>query len=283
MSHKISKQLYVTASGSAWQLNAFDRNLAVFSSCSAECVLWSFLSFRRDCSATNKLDLRFYMQVKNTPDDHVTRDYREGRGKLGDLWFKAVDTSGDLKMFLLSLLSLCLQSSRNRVHNTHEDSEFTFVVIHSFNQVTDPFNDKAHQLFDALGTMIVLCLGTASKIYQLGIMRSRSWFGREGFWPKKLKSMSCNLGLEPYGGEQSIHTRATQLTLSVLQKADLALLLLDARYYLILKTSFTLMCFPCLVTWDFGGIAYLTWIVVMIVHTKDTGWNMLTLALHKRF
>lgn len=35
------------------------------------------------------------LQVSNTPDSHVTRDYREGRGKLGDLWFKAIDTSGE--------------------------------------------------------------------------------------------------------------------------------------------------------------------------------------------
>ena len=35
-----------------------------------------------------------FRQVKNTPDDHVTRDYRKGLGRLGDLFFRVVDTSG---------------------------------------------------------------------------------------------------------------------------------------------------------------------------------------------
>ena len=34
------------------------------------------------------------MQVLNTPEDHVTRDYREGLASLVDLEFMAVDTSG---------------------------------------------------------------------------------------------------------------------------------------------------------------------------------------------
>ncbi len=34
------------------------------------------------------------MQVKDTPDDHVTRDYQSGRAKLGDLNFRVFDTSG---------------------------------------------------------------------------------------------------------------------------------------------------------------------------------------------
>jgi hypothetical protein len=33
-------------------------------------------------------------QVFDTPEDHVTRDYREGLAQLGDLQFKVVDTSG---------------------------------------------------------------------------------------------------------------------------------------------------------------------------------------------
>ena len=33
-------------------------------------------------------------QVHNTPDGHVTRDYREGLGSLADLQFTAIDTSG---------------------------------------------------------------------------------------------------------------------------------------------------------------------------------------------
>lgn len=34
------------------------------------------------------------MQVYDTPDSHVTRDYKEGLGRLGDLLFKVLDTSG---------------------------------------------------------------------------------------------------------------------------------------------------------------------------------------------
>ena len=160
---------------------------------------------------------------------------------------------------------------------------FTFVVIHSFNQVTDPLDEKAcAPAMRRSGNYDYDCAVLENSTKNLSTRHDEIkiliWPTKiQGFWTKKLKSMSCNVGLEPYGGEHSIHTRATQLTLSVLQKADLALLLLDARYHLIL------MCLPCLVTWDFRGIAYLTWIVVMIVHTKDTGWNMLTLALHKRF
>lgn len=36
------------------------------------------------------------MQVYNTPETHVTRDYREGVARLGDLSFVAIDTSGAL-------------------------------------------------------------------------------------------------------------------------------------------------------------------------------------------
>lgn len=32
--------------------------------------------------------------VYNTPDDHVTRDFREGIAKLGDLRFKVLDSAG---------------------------------------------------------------------------------------------------------------------------------------------------------------------------------------------
>ena len=34
------------------------------------------------------------LQVSNTPIDHVTRDWKDGRGKLGDLHFRVIDTSG---------------------------------------------------------------------------------------------------------------------------------------------------------------------------------------------
>jgi hypothetical protein len=33
-------------------------------------------------------------QVCDTPGGHVTRDYREGLGQLGDLRFRVIDTSG---------------------------------------------------------------------------------------------------------------------------------------------------------------------------------------------
>ena len=35
-----------------------------------------------------------HLQVYDTPGTHVTRDYKEGIGKLGDLRFRVVDTSG---------------------------------------------------------------------------------------------------------------------------------------------------------------------------------------------
>lgn len=35
-----------------------------------------------------------YAQVHNTPEGHVTRDYKEGLARLSDLRFKVVDTSG---------------------------------------------------------------------------------------------------------------------------------------------------------------------------------------------
>ena len=34
------------------------------------------------------------VQVFDTPGSHVTRDYREGLGQLGDLRFRVIDTSG---------------------------------------------------------------------------------------------------------------------------------------------------------------------------------------------
>lgn len=36
----------------------------------------------------------FPKQVHNTPEGHVTRDYKEGLARLSDLRFKVVDTSG---------------------------------------------------------------------------------------------------------------------------------------------------------------------------------------------
>ena len=34
------------------------------------------------------------VQVHNTPEGHVTRDYKEGNARLGDLVFRCIDTSG---------------------------------------------------------------------------------------------------------------------------------------------------------------------------------------------
>lgn len=42
----------------------------------------------------NRLLQRKEALVYNTPGGHVTRDYQEGVGSLGDLRFKALDTSG---------------------------------------------------------------------------------------------------------------------------------------------------------------------------------------------
>lgn len=36
-----------------------------------------------------------HVQVANTPEDHVTRDYQEGIASLADIHFRVVDTSGD--------------------------------------------------------------------------------------------------------------------------------------------------------------------------------------------
>lgn len=37
---------------------------------------------------------RPWLQVYDTPDSHVTRDWRQARAQLGDLSFTALDTSG---------------------------------------------------------------------------------------------------------------------------------------------------------------------------------------------
>jgi predicted GTPase len=55
--------------------------------------------------------------VHNTPEGHVTRDYKEGEARLGDLVFRCIDTSGlepfmaasSLQAGLLTvLMTLCL-------------------------------------------------------------------------------------------------------------------------------------------------------------------------------
>ena len=42
----------------------------------------------------NRLVRRKEALVFDTPGSHVTRDYREGTGQLGDLQFRVIDTSG---------------------------------------------------------------------------------------------------------------------------------------------------------------------------------------------
>ena len=49
------------------------------------------------------------LQVLNTPEDHVTRDYREGLASLVDLEFMAVDTSGKCRQ--LSWAVTCADDS----------------------------------------------------------------------------------------------------------------------------------------------------------------------------
>ena len=46
-------------------------------------------------------------QVHNTPDGHVTRDYREGLGTLADLQFTAIDTSGAVPISLCDTAERC--------------------------------------------------------------------------------------------------------------------------------------------------------------------------------
>ena len=91
-------------------------------------------------------------QVKDTPGDHVTRDYRRGHGKLGDLSFQVLDTPG---------------------------------------------GGHSHRC---------------------------GWFQSDDE-PKS----SCHAGLEPFMARDSLQARATQLTASVLEQADAALFLVDAR------------------------------------------------------
>lgn len=50
-------------------------------------------------------------QVHNTPDGHVTRDYRKGVGKLADLQFLAIDTSGQHFQTIGSLHMLAVSST----------------------------------------------------------------------------------------------------------------------------------------------------------------------------
>lgn len=38
--------------------------------------------------------MALHFQVYDTPTTHTTRDFKEGVGKLGDLRFRVVDTSG---------------------------------------------------------------------------------------------------------------------------------------------------------------------------------------------
>ena len=47
-----------------------------------------------------------FPQVHNTPEGHVTRDYKEGLARLSDLHFKVVDTSGEC------LVKCCVQDSQ---------------------------------------------------------------------------------------------------------------------------------------------------------------------------
>ena len=41
------------------------------------------------------LEQCIFPQVHNTPEGHVTRDYKEGLARLSDLHFKVLDTSGE--------------------------------------------------------------------------------------------------------------------------------------------------------------------------------------------
>lgn len=54
-------------------------------------VFWiGFALLRRSCSLIRRREALVY----NTPDDHVTRDIREGIAKLGDLRFRVLDSAG---------------------------------------------------------------------------------------------------------------------------------------------------------------------------------------------
>lgn len=49
--------------------------------------------------------------VKNTPESHVTRDYRCGIARLGDLRFTVVDTSGLEPMMTPESIQVCYSNS----------------------------------------------------------------------------------------------------------------------------------------------------------------------------
>lgn len=56
-----------------------------------------------------------------------------------------------------------------------------------------------------------------------------------------------HVGLEPFMAKDSIQARATQLTQAVLQQADAALYLADARY---LSVSMSLGKTPCMIAYE---------------------------------
>ena len=64
--------------------------------------------------------------VYNTPDDHVTRDFREGIAKLGDLRFRVLDSAG-LEMAATS--GSILDRTADMTANVLARSQFAIFLI----------------------------------------------------------------------------------------------------------------------------------------------------------
>lgn len=62
-------------------------------------------------------------QVHDTPEGHVTRDYKEGLARLSDLRFKVVDTSGGQRIRQLILCAAAGMSSLS-THGSDLRSDF---------------------------------------------------------------------------------------------------------------------------------------------------------------
>ena len=63
-----------------------------------EALVKCLLSLHCGCIHVCSFASHSLSQVHNTPEGHVTRDYKEGLARLSDLRFKVVDTSGEHRL-----------------------------------------------------------------------------------------------------------------------------------------------------------------------------------------
>lgn len=90
----------------------------------------------------------------NTPDDHVTRDIREGIAKLGDLRFKVLDSAG-LEMAASS--GSILDRTAEMTSNVLARSHFAIFLI-------DVRLDLSALVKHAMALNFVFCLLTIGKL-----------------------------------------------------------------------------------------------------------------------